>query len=505
MNEKIACLVMETYSVKMVICNASQGNFFVTCDQEFGEINLGLEEGSDYFLKKPQIDVTLSVLKNFRKICDMHGVNRTFAIASFAEDAKPKNIYSFFDEVYATCGFKFAILSDEEQQSYVFSGISNGYDIHKAVVFHVNSESVNIVSYNRRNVLNQATLHFGPTTLANMFANQDFDTMRAKIEKYIKTQLDDVEWLNEIPEEMELACSGRIFTDITKMVRKFKKYPLKKDDGYELFFQDSDAILKQLSELSLDKAKKIKGIEEPRADVYVAGLILANCIAEKVNRMKCTIVANALQSGLLYKEIIPATLEKPLSDVLGYSLLAQNNFFDLENAKHNEQVYNLSILLFKQLRVLHKLSRNYVKVLRIASFMHDAGKRINYENHAELAYTVITGSEIKGASHRDIILAGFAAALHTGGDLQSTEWIKYKDMLVDEDIDAVRKLGVMLRLAEAFDRTRKNVIVDINCDILGDSVIMKTVAEGDNSFEIQKALECSKDFEKYFHKKLEIL
>ena len=505
MNEKIACLMMETYSVKMVICNASQGNFFVTIDSEFGEINLGLEDGSDYFLKKPQIDLTLSVLKNFRKLCDMHGVTRTFAVADFSDSAKPKNIYSFFDEVYATCGFKFAILSDEEQQSLVFSGISNGYDIHKALVVHVNSESINLVLFNRRNILNQTTLHFGPMTLANMYNGLDNDTMRLKIEKYIKTQLDDVEWLGELPEEMELACSGRTFTDITKMVRKYKKYPLKKDDGYELSFQDSDAILKQLSELTLDKAKKIKGIEEPRADVYVAGLILANCIAEKVNRMKCTVLQNAISSGILYKEIIPATLEKSLSDVLGYSLLAQNNFFDYGDAKHNEQVYNLSILLFKQLRVLHKLSRGYVKVLRIASFMHDVGRRINYENHADLAYTVITGSDIKGASHRDIVLAGFAAALHQGGELQATEWVKYKDLLVDEDIDAVRKLGVILRLAEAFDRTKKNVIVDINCDILGDSVIMKTVAEGDNSFEIQKALECSKDFEKYFHKKLEIL
>ncbi len=506
MNEKIACLMMETYSVKMVICNASQGNFFVTSDSEFGEINLGLEDGSDYFLKKPQIDLTLSVLKNFRKLCDMHGVNRTFAVANFSDSDKPKNIYSFFDEVYATCGFKFNILTDDEQQSLVFSGLSNAYDIHKAVVFHVNSESINIVQYNRRNVLNSTTLHFGPMTLANMYAdNADKDAARSKMEKYIKTQLDDVEWLGEIPEEMELACSGRVFTDITKMVRKYKKYPLKKDDGYELSFQDSDAILKQLSELSLDKAKKIKGIEEPRADVFVAGLILSNCIAEKMNRMKCTIVENALRTGIFYKEIIPTTLEKPLSDVLGYSLLAQNNFYDYGDAKHNEQVYNLSILLFKQLRVLHKLPRGYVKVLRIASFMHDAGKRINYENHADLAYTVITGSDIKGASHRDIVLAGFAAALHEGGDLQSTEWVKYKDLLVDEDIDAVRKLGVVLRLAEAFDRTKKNVIVDINCDILGDSVIMKTITEGDNSFEIQKALECSKDFEKYFHKKLEII
>jgi len=34
---------------------------------------------------------------------------------------------------------------------------------------------------------------------------------------------------------------------------------------------------------------------------------------------------------------------------------------------------------------------------------------------------------------------------------------------------------------------------------------MKTISTGDNSYEILKALEASKDFEKYFGKKLEIL
>ena len=60
-------------------------------------------------------------------------------------------------------------------------------------------------------------------------------------------------------------------------------------------------------------------------------------------------------------------------------------------------------------------------------------------------------------------------------------------------------------MAEAFDRTKNSVIVDLNCDILGDSVIMKTIAVGNNSYEISKAGECSKDFEKNFNKKIEIL
>ena len=85
------------------------------------------------------------------------------------------------------------------------------------------------------------------------------------------------------------------------------------------------------------------------------------------------------------------------------------------------------------------------------------------------------------------------------------EWVKYKDILVDEDIDAVKKLGAILRLAESFDHTKSNVINDISCDILGDSVIMKTITSGDNSYELEKAQEGAKEFEKYFNKKIEIL
>jgi len=86
-----------------------------------------------------------------------------------------------------------------------------------------------------------------------------------------------------------------------------------------------------------------------------------------------------------------------------------------------------------------------------------------------------------------------------------SEWAKYNGILTVDDVDATKKLGMILRLAECFDRTKNSVIVDINCDILGDSVIMKTVTTADATFEIQRGMEIGRDFEKTFHKKLEIL
>ena len=102
-------------------------------------------------------------------------------------------------------------------------------------------------------------------------------------------------------------------------------------------------------------------------------------------------------------------------------------------------------------------------------------------------------------------MASFVAANTGIEDINLAEWNKYKDLVCDEDVDAVRKMGIMLRIANGLDRSLSSVVKGINCDILGDSVIMKTEVEGDASLEINTALEVSSDFRKVFKKNLEIL
>ena len=505
--EKIAVILVETYNAKLFIANADQDNYFIMQSVESEPIKLGLEMGDDHFLKKPQIDATIRVLKNFRKICEINGVTKTIAVANLFRDSKPKNIYSFFDEVFATCGFRFTVLSQEEQNNNIYLGTINSFDIPKGVVAHFSADGLHLVQYNRRNILNQAVLNFGPMTLLSMFPFETHgkDASLAKIQKYIATQLSDIEWLSGVEEEYQFVLSGDYATDLAKMVRKYKKYPLDRDFGYVCAKEDLEFIRKQVFALELDKGKKIKLINEPRADVFAVSLAIMEALINAVNKPQATVSSNSFVRGILYGEVVPSTLEKPISDVLGFSVIADTSFHDKEGEKHNEQVYNLSMLLFKQLRVLHKLPRGYVKVLRVASFMHDVGKRINFLTHAKNAYPVILGSDLYGISHRELVLAAFVASLHQGGDVPLTEWVKYKDMLNEEDLVAVNKLGVILRLAECFDKTKNSVIVDISCDILGDSVIMKTISTGDHSYEIEKALETGKDFEKNFGKKIEIL
>ena len=144
----------------------------------------------------------------------------------------------------------------------------------------------------------------------------------------------------------------------------------------------------------------------------------------------------------MVNQALPITVEKPISDVLAYSLDRLVKYYECD-PKHVEHVMLLSVQLFKQLRVLHKFSRQYLKVLKIAASLHDCGMKMKYYGHAKHSWYTILNSSIYGATHREIVLAAFVAGCHNREDVPMIEWQKYKDIVTEEDLDAVKKLGVL--------------------------------------------------------------
>ena len=197
-------------------------------------------------------------------------------------------------------------------------------------------------------------------------------------------------------------------------------------------------------------------------------------------------------------------MDKPVSDVMGHSLNALLEFYG-ENRPHVEQVVMLSVQLFKQLRVLHKFPRQYLRILKVAAYLYEAGKKVSFYNFEKNSAYMILNSPINGVSHRDLVMASFVCSCTGIDDVNPQEWARYHDLVGDEDVDAVRKMGVILKIASCLDRSLSSAVAGINCDILGDSVIMKTELTGDATLELNSAAEVGAEFRKIFKKNLEIL
>lgn len=503
--EKIAIIDLGSNNARLVIVNILEGGYFVVLDELKESVRLGQDMERDSFLKPARVVQTVKTLKMFRRLCDSYNVDKIIAVGTAAV-RKAKNQRSFLDEVQATCGIKIKVLSAEEEARLVYQGVINSMDIPKAVILEIGGGSTKIIQYNRRNILNFETLPFGAVTLTDLFAADGMkpEQQAERIEEFFAEQLDKLPWLKEIEPDVRLIGVGGSFRNLGKISRKVKKYPLEMAHNYNIATDEFENIYDMIKVLDIDKKMKIKGLSSGRADILPSALAQIKSFVKYIGFNEITISGSGLREGLMFNYACPSTQEKPISDVLSHSLNTLIKYYDI-NAPHVEHVCDLAMQLFKQLRVLHKFPRQHLKVLKVATLLHDSGKRIKFYNYQRHSSYMILNSNLYGISHRDLTLAAFVAYGHKKDELATAEWGKYRQLITEDDYEVVRKLSVMLRIAESLDRSMGSVIKGINCDVLGDSVIMKTEVEGDGVLEIKDALAASLEFKKAFGKNLEIL
>lgn len=503
--EKLALIDLGSNSARLVIVKVLEGGYYSVINEWKEAVRLGQDMERDGFLKPQRIQHTIKQLKMYKRLCDSYGVSKIIAVATAAV-RRAKNQKSFLEEVYSSTGLLFRVLSAQEEAKYVYQGVINSMDIPKGVILEIGGGSTKIVYYNRRNILNFETLPFGSVTLTEKYALSGLShkEQTQKVEEYFTAELNKIPWLKEIDPDTRLIGVGGSFRNLAKMSAKVRRYPLDMVHNYQLPKSDFINIYEMIRGLDLDRKMNIKGMSTGRADILPSAFAAMKSMADYINAEDFVISSSGLREGILFNTVCLQTLEKPISDVLGHSLLTFIHDYEL-NYNHTDQVINLSLQLFKQLRVLHKFPRSYIKVLRVAAALHDAGERVKFYDHQDHSTYIILNSNLFGITHKDLVMAAFVAGCHHRENVQPLVWARYKELVNEDDLDAVKKLGVILRIAESLDKSMMGVVKSINCDVLGDSVIMKTEIEGDGALEIKDAMSALPEFKRAFKKNLEIL
>ena len=506
MNNKIGIIDLGSNTARLVIVKLLGDGHFIVIDQIKERVRLGKDMEKDGFLKPTQIEEAIKAIKMFRRLCDAYEIDTSNIIAvGTAAVRRAKNQKSFLEEVLTTCGIKIRVLTDEEEATLVYRGVINTMDVPKGLIVEIGGGSMKIVHYNRRNLLNYVTLPFGAMTLNERFSGEGVSTEETakKVEEFVTGELEKIEWLKNVEEATFIGVGGsmRSLCKINQMITRSSVDIL---HNSQVNKEQFEAIYDKLRSLDPTKKKRIKGVPGNRADILPCALAAINALLKFTNKESITISACGLREGLMFNYAVPLTIEKPITDVLSYSLKTLVKHYN-RNEKHADHVVNLSVQLFKQLRVLHKFPRQHVKILKIAAYLNDAGTRIKYYDYQKHSGYMILNSSIYGVSHRDLVLASLVATVHKSDEINMSEFLKYKDLLVEEDLEVVRKLGIMLRIAESLDRSMASLVTEINCDVLGDSVILKTQSEGDATLEVRDAVNAQEDFFRIFKKKLDII
>ncbi len=503
--ERIAIIDIGSNTARLVIANILDGGYFVVIDELKEPVRLAQDMEIDGFLRPLRIQQMIKTLNTFKNLYESHKVTKVFAYGTAAV-RRAKNQKNFVDEVLSSCGIKLTVLTQEEEATLAYTGVINSMDVPKGLIVDIGGGSTKIIYYNRRTLIAQDTLPFGAVTLTEKFQNSSKDAMERTLfmERYVAEEIKKLNWFDLIDEDARFIGVGGSLRNLGKISRRFKRYPLDMAHNYQIPFEEFDSIYQKIRVLDIDKAARIKGLSSTRADIFPAALAILNTLKQSLNFEAITISGAGFREGALFRYSVPSTAEKPISDVLGHSIYTMLSHFDM-NVPHSEHVFDLSLQLYRQLKVLHKLPRSFIKVLRVAAQLHDIGSSFKFYDHPRHSFYLILNSNLYGIPQKDLVIAAIAAGMHSKTALEGMEVEQYLTMLSDEDIDAAKKLGVIVRIAECFDRSMGSVIQGISCDVLGDSVILKTECNSDCTLEVKDAMSAVYDFRRAFKKNLEIL
>lgn len=502
--EKVAVIELKTTNLKLQIVDVCRNKYYQICKTIEMPINLTKDMYGDMFIKPTVIKEINSILAIYKKIIEQYECTEVECVATDCLN-EAKNVSGILNEMRVSNGFDFKVFEPEQEIEDVYTAVINSFNRPKGIIINISDYNSEIILYNRRNIISKVIIPYGAVKVFDTMKDVSLEEKEEKIHSEVVRLINESNLMDELPEEFDIIGAGDIFKDYGVICRKAKKYPLELIHNFVSSNQDFEKVYNLIKGLDVSNPTKIKGLSLNNSKYFPSGLIIAKAILRCFEDNDEFAISNlGAINGILFHKIIPLTIEKPISDTLGYSLQVLNEHYD-KKPNNSQHIYEISMVLFKQLKVLHKLPRPYVKVLRIASYLINSGYRVNVDNCDKIAYDVIKNSEIFGVSHQDIMVASFVALCKNSDNFNLSEWVRFKEYLTDEDLLAVKKLAVILKIAEALDVTGFGNVADISCDILGDSVIMKTIVKEDASFEINYAMSCGSEFKKAFGKNLEIL
>lgn len=503
--KNIAIVELDVLNIKLTIASVVKTNSIVTLHQVIEPINLVADIEEDEIIKAPKINELVNICIGFKSLCDSYNVVETTCLAhrSFYN---VKNEVSIFEQIYSRCNLKFKEMTEDEEVNGFYYAVINSVDVSRGVLAVVNTNDTVILNFSKRSIFEKNIIPYGTLNVLKKLdlENTPPKEMFSKVSKFFSEELNKIEWLKNLEPEISVIGMEKYFLSICKLARKITKYPLDIENMYSLTKTDFDTVYNFMLGLDVDKTKKIKGISQDRADLFACSIAIYHAIFETIKNTQILASKPGFSEGMLNYVANPNLTDKPYPDILGNSLDIINEFYT-QKPNNIAHVYYLTVILYKQLKVLHKLPRTYVKALRIASNLYNCGNRVNFYENNKAGYDLILNSYIMGASHRDIVLAAFIMLCTKLDDFNLTEWVKYKNLLTEEDIDAVKKLAIIVNLASSLDAFGKARIKDMTCDILGDSIIIKTQVETPAPLELREGMKNESDFKKVFKKNLELL
>jgi exopolyphosphatase/guanosine-5'-triphosphate,3'-diphosphate pyrophosphatase len=159
-------------------------------------------------------------------------------------------------------------------------------------------------------------------------------------------------------------------------------------------------------------------------------------------------------------------------------------------------VANLAEKIFDALVPIYNLKRRERTLLSAAALLHNIGYHIAHNEHHKHSLYLIKYSELTGFSESEKLIIANVARYHRG----SLPKEKHPDfvMFSEKDKQMVWRLGAILRLANALDRSYCSHVQDVRLSRQGRDLFVEILSDANCQTELEIAVQRADMFETAF-------
>jgi exopolyphosphatase/guanosine-5'-triphosphate,3'-diphosphate pyrophosphatase len=258
------------------------------CDPETGRVNrvvsdhstvVRLGEGVDRAreLQPQAMERTLSCLKDYSGIVRRQGLKCDAAICVATSSSRDsKNGGAFFDRVEKETGFRFRVISGEDEAKYTFEGaLLPGTKVGETAVIDIGGGSTEFITHGPG-----ISLDIGSVRFTERFFKNDRNTPVTDEEFWacqdaIDTALSDAaKWRENNPQIKTLVAVAGTATTLAAWHLELRAFDAARLDACRLTRGDIHRMVEELKWRTIEERALLPGIAKGREDVLLAGALI---------------------------------------------------------------------------------------------------------------------------------------------------------------------------------------------------------------------------------------
>lgn len=466
----VAAIDIGSNSIHMVVARVSKLGHLDILDSDKIGVRLGAYLLPNGTLSREGQELALKTLSHMAEIASAYDAT-VRAVATHAI-REATNHAELIDEIRRKTGVRIDIIDGVEEARLVYLGMRYALPLEKKVCLgmDIGGGSTEFILANGDQIKFATSLKIGAVTLTASQFGKKPPTVAAirKLHGYINLRIEPL--IGEVRKHAftkAVASSGTAKSIAAIHSRLFRGRVLTDENGYIVPVKDLEIILRAMEQLRLPKRiKEALGVESSRADIILAGAAIMREASRVFEIDEWVITTYGLREGVVIDSFRRMGIDRldKVKDIRWESVTQLGRQWNIDEA-YATQVTRLALEIFDKLApILYPKEgrRSWMgdrDVLRVAAWLHEAGKFISSSSYHRHSYYLINHCRFSGFTQDERHMIGLVSLHHRKG-MPKFDSGEVKG-LRREEFDRVVFLSGILRMASALSRTRRGVVTAV--------------------------------------------